>query len=580
MTKKISLLLLCFTLILGGLLPVEKTLAANDTITIAAETVNIRSGPGLSYKLVKQVKKGEKFIFKKEQGDWIEIELSIGKTGWVADWLVTKTGGESTTTFGTSMKATAKANTDQLRVRSGPGTNFRIIGNLTKGQAITVLAENENWLKIEASFGEGWVSRQYVDMKSTTKTTTTKTDPNSIANETAMVTALLNVRDKPSASSTVVGKVASGTSVKIFSKQNNWLEIEFNGQKAWVSADYVQTGEKTSKASGGSGPIGTVTASNLSVRTGPSLDSSIIGSIQQGQTFTIVDERNNWIKIEYKPGTFGWAASWYFSKDQSKSTAVPNDSKITILHNGTNIRSSADGQASVLLRANEGESFAIKSVKNDWYEITLANGVSGYVAGWIVTTNTSSSRIEKQGAGSYLKYKTIVIDPGHGGIDNGATGVNGTLEKELTLRTAKLLSDKLKAAGATVFLTRSNDSFLPLPSRVRIASIHQADAFISLHYDSNLDRSVRGMTGYYYHSYQKRLAEYVYNAANAQTKLKSRGVRQGNYHVIRENRQPSVLMELGYLSNLDEEMMMKTGQFQENAATGLFNGLARYFKEM
>ncbi|OLS41578.1 SH3 domain-containing protein [Bacillus sp. MRMR6] len=580
MTKKISLLLLCLSLILGGFLPVEKTLAANATITIAAETVNIRSGPGLSYKLVKQVKKGEKFIFKKEQGDWIEIELSIGKTGWVANWVVTKTGGESTPPSGTSMKATAKANTDQLRVRSGPGTNFRIIGNLTKGQAITVLAENENWLKIEASFGEGWVSRQYVDMKSTTKTTTTKTDPNSIANTKGMVTALLNVRDKPSSSSTVVGKVASGTSIKIFSKQSNWLEIEFNGQKAWVSADYVQTGEKTSQVSGGSGPIGTVTASNLSVRTDPSLDSSVIGSIQQGQTFTIVDEKNNWVKIEYKPGTFGWAAGWYFSKGQSKSTAAPNDSKITILHNGTNIRSSADGQASVLLRANEGESFAIKSVKNDWYEITLANGVSGYVAGWIVTTNTSSSRIEKQGAGSYLKYKTIVIDPGHGGIDNGATGVNGTLEKELTLRTAKLLSDKLKAAGATVFLTRSNDSFLPLPSRVRIASIHQADAFISLHYDSNLNRSVRGMTGYYYHSYQKQLAEYVYNAANAQTKLKSRGVRQGNYHVIRENRQPSVLMELGYLSNLDEEMMMRTGQFQENAATGLFNGLARYFKEM
>ncbi|MEW9049506.1 MAG: SH3 domain-containing protein [Neobacillus sp.] len=578
MTKKISLLLLCFTLILGGFLPMEKTSAASKaTITIAAETVNIRSGPGLSYKLVSQVKKGEEFKLLKEQGDWIEIELSIGKTGWVADWLVTKTG--SATASGTSMKATAEANTDQLRVRSGPGTNFRIIGNLNKGQAITVLAENENWLKIEASFGEGWVSKQYVDLKSTTKTTGTKLD-NSTSTETGKVTALLNVRDKPSTSSSVIGKVANGTSVKIYSKQNNWLEIEFNGQRAWVSADYVQTGETTSQASGGSGPIGTVTASNLSVRTNPSLNSSVIGSIQQGQTFTIVEEKNNWVKIEYKPGTFGWAAGWYFSKDQSKSTAVPNNSKITILHNGTNIRSSADVQASVLLRANEGESFAIKSVKNDWYEVTLANGVSGYVAGWIVTTNTSSTRIDKQGAGSYLKYKTIVIDPGHGGIDNGATGVNGTLEKELTLRTAKLLSDKLKAAGATVFLTRSNDSFLPLPSRVRIASIHQADAFISLHYDSNLDRSVRGMTGYYYYSHQKQLAEYVYNAANAQTKLKSRGVRQGNYHVIRENRQPSVLMELGYLSNIDEEMMMKTGQFQENAATGLFNGLARYFKEM
>ena len=62
-------------------------------------------------------------------------------------------------------------------------------------------------------------------------------------------------------------------------------------------------------------------------------------------------------------------------------------------------------------------------------------------------------------------------------------------------------------------------------------------------------------------------------------KIKSRGVRFGDFHVIRENSQKAVLMELGYLSNPEEEMTLNSGAFQENAATGIYNGLARYFKE-
>lgn len=87
------------------------------------------------------------------------------------------------------------------------------------------------------------------------------------------------------------------------------------------------------------------------------------------------------------------------------------------------------------------------------------------------------------------------------------------------------------------------------------------------------------MTGYYYHPYQKELADYLYHSTNEHTRLKSRGVRQGDYHVIRENNQKSVLMELGYISNPEEAMTLNSSQFQENAATGLYNGLARFFKD-
>ncbi|MFP7297512.1 SH3 domain-containing protein [Neobacillus niacini] len=577
MIRRFILLFVCFTLIFAVFLPEDKGAAANDSVTIAESTVNIRNGPGLSYQLVKQVKKGEKFTVLKEKGDWIQIQLSAAKTGWVANWVVTKSSnGTTTTSSGNSKGRSAEANTNQLRVRSGPGTSFRIISSLNKGQIVSVVDENENWLKISASFGEGWVAREYMDLKS--NSTNSKDDNTNKSIDKGIVTDTLNIRKEPSTKGSIIGKLAKGTTVSIYSKKNNWLEIKYSGQSAWVSSEFVQIGNQ-STPSKSTGVIGTVTASSLSIRDGSSLNARIIGSVSKGQKFAILDEVNNWVKIEYKSGKTGWAAGWYFSKDQAKSSEVAKDSKVTILHNGTNIRKDPTVQSTVLQRANEGDSFHIVSIENDWYQIKLSNGKNGYIAGWLVTTNGTGPGIDKQGAGGYLKYKTIVIDPGHGGIDTGATGSRGTLEKELTLRTAQLLSDKLKAAGANVFLTRNNDSYLPLPSRVRLASVHQADAFLSLHYDSNLDRSARGMTAYYYHSYQKKLAEYVYNSTNTQTRLKSRGVRSGDYHVVRENQRKAVLMELGYLSNSAEEMTLTSSHFQESAATGIYNGLAKYFKE-
>lgn len=579
MIRRILLLIVCLTLCFAVFPPQNSGVAANDSVTISEDTVNIRSGPSLSYQLVKQVKKGEKYSIIKEKGDWIQIQLSAVKTGWVANWVVTRSSSGSTASKSSnSKKITAQANTDQLRVRSGPGTSFRIIGSLNKGQAVSILEENENWLKISAAIGEGWVAREYIDSKTSNSNNSIKEENNSKSIGSGIVTDTLNIRKEPSSTGSVIGKLSKGTSITVFSKKNNWLEIKYSGQRAWVSSNFVQMGSQSQQSSK-AGNLGTVTASNLSVRKSSSLNSEVIGSVTKGQKFTILDEVNDWVKIEFQPGKIGWAAGWYFNKDNVKSSKIAKDSKVTIIHSGTNIRKDPTTQSNVVQRAKEGESFPIINIENDWYEIKLSNGTNGFIAGWLVTSNGTGPGIEKQGKAGHLTYKTIVIDPGHGGIDNGATGASGTLEKELTLRTAQLLSDKLKAAGANVFLTRTNDSYLPLPSRVRLASVHQSDAFISLHYDSNLDRSIRGMTGYYYHSYQKKLAEYVYNGANTQTRLKSRGVRSGDYHVVRENQRAAVLMELGYLSNSAEEMTLNSGQFQENAASGIYNGLARYFKE-
>lgn len=566
-------LLLCLILFVGVIIPAKQA-SAEGTITISVEDLNVREGPGLSYKVIEKVQKNKQFPLVKEQGDWYQIKLSSEKTGWVANWLVSKK--EKTTTTGKSTGQTGTITGSNLRVRTGPGTNYQVVGSLNKGDTVEILEQNGNWLKINAKIGKGWISKDYVKTNQVQATST----------KSGKVTASnLNVRSTPSLNGKVLGKLAKGTTVTIHSEKTGWVEITFNGQHAWVSSEFVSTqSASTSTASSTpststAGVVGKVTATSLNVRSKGDLSGQVIGNVSKGQSFKILEEANNWVKIEFKSGKAGWVASWYIEKSASTSSSGNSvkNSTLTIDNNGTNIRSSASLNASVIARADAGQTFSIVKIHNDWYEIKLANGKNGFVAGWIVTVSSGVPQIEKNNGSSDLKNKKILIDPGHGGRDSGTIGAQGSLEKNLTLKTSQLLYNKLKARGANVLLTRSNDQYISLATRVSMAHYQNADAFISIHFDSINDRTVRGMTSYYYHSYQKELAQSVHKATIAQTKMKDRGVRQGNYHVIRENRQDAILLELGYLSNPTEEMLVKTSQYQEQVTNGIVQGLSNYF---
>ncbi|WP_318508258.1 SH3 domain-containing protein [Bacillus sp. T3] len=507
--KKIHIsLLIIIVLLVSGLLPVGKTTANSSSVIINENQTNIREGPGLSYKKIRQASKGDRFPVLKESGDWIQIQLNNNEKGWVANWLVTY---EQTQTSSSKLAKgkTISITGDNVRVRSGPGTKYKVLDSVNLGQTGEVKELNGDWVKITYSGNTGWVSSNFVELSQ--------------------------------------------------KEENNQSQKE-------------STSTKTDKATG------TVTATSLIVRKKGALDGDIIGKVYQGDKFVILDEVNNWMKIEYKSGSYGWVASWYMEKSVTKTNdSVSKTGTVKILFDGTNIRKKPSVQSDVVKRANEGDTFKIVKVTNDWYEISLENGDSAYVAGWLVQDLNSSQQIEKSGSEIHLKNKTIVVDPGHGGKDQGTEGYKGTQEKNVTIKTALLLSNKLKAAGANVILTRSNDSFLSLSSRVRLSHYHSADAFISIHYDSINDTSVRGTTSFYNHPFQKPLASSLHSAIVQSTGLKDRGVRFGDYHVLRENKRNATLLELGYLSNPTEENLITTDAFQEKAATGIYKGLVKYF---
>ncbi|MEH7349760.1 N-acetylmuramoyl-L-alanine amidase family protein [Gottfriedia acidiceleris] len=184
--------------------------------------------------------------------------------------------------------------------------------------------------------------------------------------------------------------------------------------------------------------------------------------------------------------------------------------------------------------------------------------------------NTSSTKI--------LTGKTIVIDAGHGGIDIGASGQNGTNEKDVTLTMAKNIQNELEnRTDAKVILTRNDDVKISLEDRVEIAEESNADLFVSIHFDAFFTNEVEGITTYYNKIVDEPIARLMHdhiftNGLDA----RDRGVSFGDYYVLRENPRPSILLELGYISNSTDEARMNSEEFQTKTTNSIVDGMVDY----
>ncbi len=180
---------------------------------------------------------------------------------------------------------------------------------------------------------------------------------------------------------------------------------------------------------------------------------------------------------------------------------------------------------------------------------------------------------EKKSPSQTLSGMVIVLDPGHGGKDNGAEGQD-TIEKKLTLQTAKKLKKALNRLGATVLLTRDNDTFISLEERVTFAEEKNADLFMSIHYNSSPAEEPNGITTYYYDDKWKNpLATTIHNYLIEETKANDRHVLFGDFLVLRDNSVPSILLELGFLSNKNEEKEINRATYQENLVKAICDGI-------
>lgn len=180
----------------------------------------------------------------------------------------------------------------------------------------------------------------------------------------------------------------------------------------------------------------------------------------------------------------------------------------------------------------------------------------------------------------------IAIDAGHGGEDFGtqSLGKPKYQEKHLNMSTAQMVKKFLEQFGYKVVMTRNDDSFISLEKRASFANQQKPKLFVSIHYNSAPSKEAEGVEVYYYNGdankpraiQSKLLARALLDKVIGNTQAKSRGVKHGNFAVIRDTNMPAVLIEGGFLTNADEMEKLKSAAYLKSIALGIAQGVHEY----
>jgi N-acetylmuramoyl-L-alanine amidase len=163
-------------------------------------------------------------------------------------------------------------------------------------------------------------------------------------------------------------------------------------------------------------------------------------------------------------------------------------------------------------------------------------------------------------------FSTVVVDAGHGGKDSGAYRRFGPPEKSATLDVAQRLSKKLQESQLRVVMTRSDDTFIPLDTRVDIENQTKNSIFVSIHFNDSRRRGIKGYETYYHSGFASGLADRIQAKLLTMKGAVNRGVHVANFRVLRKATFPAVLVECGYLSNRAEGYEARSDDYREQLA--------------
>ena len=205
----------------------------------------------------------------------------------------------SSTLYASDGKVTA----DVLNVRSGPSLSHKVIDQTYYGEQVSILSKEDNWYRIQTSYGPAYVHSNYI--KETNVTTPTTKQGNVTAN-------ILNVRSGPSLNHSIINKFHYGKQVSILSKENNWFKISTDSGIAYVHSDYIQVeNSSTGESNSATQRTGTVTVNALNLRSTPVIASNNkIGSLSY-ERVTILEEKKDWYYIQTKNGQLGYVYASY-----------------------------------------------------------------------------------------------------------------------------------------------------------------------------------------------------------------------------------------------------------------------------
>ena len=296
---------------------------SSTTMYVDAEELNMRSGPGLSYKVVAKLKDGDKLQVLQTKDEWMQVDTAQGK-GWVASWMTRANKGSSSSSPNETKNETIVAQTDGLNVRSGPSVQDAVIGKMYAGQRATLQLVQGNWAYITVDGMNGWVHRDYIT------TVKEKEKPNkeekTLDEQSTfrVVVGGLNVREEPHLKAKKKTVVYAEETYPILSKKGNWLQIKLDdGSPGWV---YNFHGETSVQSESQRGYVTTL-SNGTNLRTEPSTSAAVVTRVDAGEQFTVIGEKDGWYQIQVNDSTTAYIASWVVSRAGQQQTTSKQQTK-------------------------------------------------------------------------------------------------------------------------------------------------------------------------------------------------------------------------------------------------------------
>ena len=366
--------------------------ASNQEGIVTATSLNVRSGPSTDSSFLFSIKKNDKVTILKSENGWYKISTANGHEGWASSEYI------STNTSDTNQQSNKKVvNVDNLNMRNGASTSYRVIMKLNKGTVIEIISESNGWTKIKHDGRIGFVASKYLSpIENNNQPTKPEQQPNvpvqpqvSVGKTKVVVATSLNVRSGPSTGNSVIGSLKNNEKVEVISESNGWSKIKYNGKEGYVSSTYL----KDSNEGGNSKPnetpkpnpnvetkIKVVAATSLNVRSGPSTGHGIIGSLKNNEKVEVISESNGWSKIKYN-GKEGYVSSTYLKDSNEGGTSKPNvETKIKVVAaTSLNVRSGPSTGHGIIGSLKNNEKVEVISESNGWSKIKY-NGKEGYVS--------------------------------------------------------------------------------------------------------------------------------------------------------------------------------------------------------
>ncbi|PGD05807.1 C40 family peptidase [Bacillus toyonensis] len=397
---------------------VQASAPNTSSYTVNADVLHVRAGSSTSQDIISRVYNGQSLNVIGEENGWFKINHN-GKTGFVSGEFVSKKGATNSnvSTTGGKNKVTA----DVLRVRTAPNTSSSVSGRVYEGQTLNVIGQENGWVKINHNGQTGYVSGQFVSGVSANTGATNDTNQQTVQPASGSYTvnvSSLRVRTGPSTSHTTVASITKGQVVQVVGEVQDWFKINYAGQAAYISKDYVTKGGSNENGSQGNnqnnnqnnnvtvqtGGTYVVNATSLRVRTGPAAYHSVIGGVLNGTTLNVVGSEGSWFKVNYQ-GKTGFVSGEFVkfvkggtaTPEQPKQPEKPNQGAIGdyyINASALNVRSGEGTNYRIIGALSQGQKVQVISENSGWSKINY-NGQNGYIGTRFLSKTPVGGAVDK-----------------------------------------------------------------------------------------------------------------------------------------------------------------------------------------